>query len=214
MPGLTVQRRDLLDGMADEFLHHYRRGRTFLAVDGVEGSGSAAFADDLAARLGRDGHGVARASIDAFLRPRAERGREAAGYYRDAFDYDLFRRILIEPFRLGGSTGFTTAAFDWRRDVPLQSEWRTAPQDATLVVDGVFLNRPELHGLWHWSIRLDVDADTARRRLAADHGPVPAPVAEAAQSLYGADLDPRAVASAVVDVDDPDAPTRVLIDRC
>ena len=53
----------------------------------------------------RTGRAVFRASIDGFHRPRAERyarGRDSPeGFYRDSFDYSLFRRVLVEPFRDG-----------------------------------------------------------------------------------------------------------------
>ncbi|HWR86334.1 MAG TPA: uridine kinase [Rhodoglobus sp.] len=192
MAVLTTQRRELLDALSNEFLHNYRRGRTFLAVDGLDGAGQARFADDLAERMGRHDHAVFRASIDDFQRPRAERGDR----YDTAFDYDLFRRVLVEPFRLAGSTGFTTAAFDARRDVPLESEWRTGPQDATLIVDGVFLNRPELRGIWNSSIWLD----------GGEQGD--------GQSKYHAHFDPRALAAVIVDDTDRDHPSRVYLDRC
>jgi uridine kinase len=192
----TPLKRDTLDSLADEFLHNYSKGRTLLAVDGV--AGTTTFADSLAERLGRGGHAVFRASIGDFLRPRAARGADTAeSRYSTAFDYDLFRRVLVDPFKLGGSAGFVTAAFDAERDQPYESDWKTGPQDATLVVDGPFLNRPELRGLWNWSLWLE----------AADEA---AGMAEP----YLATADPRRRATAIVDNTDPDHPRRVFADSC
>ena len=195
MPRWTPLKRDVLDSLADEFLHNYGKGRTIIAVEG-----DAAFADDFAERLGRGGHAVFRASIGDFQRPRADREVRGAdtpeGYYRDAFDYSQFRRVLVEPFRMGGSTGFVTAAFDVERDQPIEMDWKTGPQDATLVVDGAFLLRPELRGIWNWSVWLDVPR-----------------AADAAQKLYLAD-NPSSRASANVDNGDPERPRRVFADSC
>lgn len=217
MAVMTLQRRDLLDALSDEFLHNYRNGRTFLAVDGIDGAPQREFADDLAQRLGRGGHAVFRASIDAFHRPRADRylrGKDdPRGYYEDSYDYDQFRRVLIEPFRMGGSTGFTTAAFDWRRDTAIELEWQTGPQDATLIVDGVFLNRPELRGIWNFSIWLDFDQAAADARLQSSEGGVSSRY-RGGQALYAAQADPREAATAVVDDTDPQVPRRVFLDRC
>ena len=30
--------------------------------------------------------------------------------------YGAFRRVLVEPFQMAGSTGFVSAFWDWRRD--------------------------------------------------------------------------------------------------
>lgn len=218
MARFTPLKRDVLDSLADEFLHNYGKGRTFLAVDGVDGAGKTHFADALAERLGRGSHPVFRASIDSFHRPRAERyvkGVESAeGFYNDSFDYDLLRRILIDPFRLGGSAGFVTAAWDVARDTSVELAWQTAQQDATLVIDGVFLNRPELRGLWNYSIWLDVPADVAdARRMARDGAPASAR-SLGGQALYLAEADPRARATAIIDNSDFDHPRRIFVDSC
>ncbi|MEO8528303.1 MAG: uridine kinase, partial [Pseudolysinimonas sp.] len=147
---LAPARREVLESLVAEFAHNYAKGRTTLAVDGPDGAGKTRFADDLALAFRRVGFEVFRASVDNFHRPRALRyvaGRfSPEGYYRDAFDYSLFRRVLLEPFRMAGSTGFVLAGFDLARDAAIEPVWTTGEADAILLVDGVFLNRPELHG--------------------------------------------------------------------
>ncbi|MDH6180604.1 uridine kinase [Microbacteriaceae bacterium SG_E_30_P1] len=219
MPLWSADKRAFFDSLADEFLGFYTRGRTLLSVDGLDGSCRAAFADALAERLGRNGHAVFRASIDDFLRPKSERlvrGVDSAeGYYQDSYDYDQFRRVLIEPFRLGGSAGFVTAAFDAQRDTPVVMEWKTGPQDATLIVDGPFLGRPELRGLWHFSVWLDVDVDKARERCATVDGAAPRSERYAGgERLYLAEANPRTRASAIVDNTDAERPRRIFADSC
>jgi uridine kinase len=218
MPAMTLARRELLDALSDEFLANYSRGRTVIAVDGVDGAGKTRFADDLAVRLGRGAHPVFRASMDGFHRPRADRylrGKDSpVGYYEDSYDYDLFRRVLVEPFRMGGSAGFVTAAYDVRRDAQVEMDWKTGPQDATLIVDGVFLNRPELRGLWNWSIWLEVPSEVADARLTSRDGRGLDPRYRGGQALYLAQADPRAVASVIVDNRDPDHPVRAFADSC
>jgi uridine kinase len=215
----TNQRRDLFDSISTEFLHNYSKGRTLIAVDGIDGAGKRPFADGLAERLGKGSHAVFRASIDRFHRPRAERyvrGVDSAdGYYLDSFDYDLFRRVLIEPFKLGGSTGFVTEAFDVQRDAPIEMDWKTGPQDATLIVDGAFLNRPELRGLWNYSIWLDADAETAALRLfELDGAAGQSPRYPGGQALYLAEAHPRERATAIVDNSNPEYPRRLFADSC
>jgi uridine kinase len=213
-----------LRDLVGEIAHNYGRGRTIVAVDGIDGSGKSAFADDLAAVFREAGHDAFRASMENFHRPRTERwrlGRESPEtFYGDSFDYGTFRRVLIDPFRMAGSTGFQTAAFDVRRDAPIESRWQTAPADAVLIVDGVFLLRPELAGIWNFSVLLEVPWDEAYARLSARDGVDPDPDAlsnaryREGQQLYYAEADPRALASALVDNAHPERPQRVFADSC
>ncbi len=116
---------------------------------------------------------------------------------------------------MGGSTAFVTAAFDRVRDRPVQSKWRTGPRDAILVLDGVFLNRPELAGLWNYSVWLDVPRDIAEQRMQARDGPTEnVERHRGGQDLYLAEASPRAVASSVVDNSDFEHPRRVFSDSC
>lgn len=214
--------------LRDEVRQNHRGGRVIIAVDGIDGAGKTRFANGLASAFTEAGIATVRAGIDDFHRPRAERyarGRSSPeGFYRDSYDYATFRRVLIDPFREGattaGSTGFQLAAFDLMRDAPVEAQWVTAPRDAVLIVDGIFLLRPELRGLWHWSVWLDVPLDIAYARLAARDGRDPDPAAESnrryveGQALYRRDAHPVASASAVVDNSDVEHPHRTFRDFC
>jgi len=218
----------LLRGLRGEVRQHYRGGRIIIAVDGIDGAGKTVFADAFAEVFAEDGSAMFRASIDDFHRPRVERyargRRSPEGFYRDSFDYATFRRVLIDPFREGGqtgaSTGFQLAAFDVARDTPVESAWTTAPRDAVLIVDGIFLHRPELRGLWNWSVWLDVPVDVAAQRIALRDGSDPSPAAPSnaryrdGQELYLKESEPRAEASAIVDNTDLARPRRVFEDFC
>jgi uridine kinase len=124
-----------------------------------------------------------------FLKPSRERGPGDRAY-----DETTFRRVLLDPWRLAGSTGFQTSAFDAARDVPALSEWKTAPADAVLIVDGAYL-LGSLKGIWHFLVY--VDAQQAQ-----------------SDSDYLAAETPFFSASAVIDTSDPETPKRVLSDSC
>ncbi|MFG6403387.1 uridine kinase [Microbacterium sp. P04] len=213
----------LLHELRDEVRQHYPSGRVIIGVDGVDGAGKTRFAEALARVFAEDGSAVFTASIDDFHRPRAERyarGRDSPqGFYLDSYDDGAFRRLLIEPFR-SRSGPFRTAAFDLDRDEPVTAEAQDAPADAVLIVDGIFLHRPELRGIWNWSLWLHVPASLAAARLAERDGADPDPEAESnaryrgGQALYAREADPRTAASAIVDNSFPDAPVRIFGDFC
>lgn len=209
--------------LRDEVRRQYPAGRMIVAVDGVDGAGKTTFADGLAEVFAETGAAVFRASVDGFHRPRAERyarGRTSPeGFYRDSYDYATMRRVLLDPFRDGaqtaGTTGFQLAAFDVVRDAPVESQWVTAPRDAVLVIDGVFLHRPLLRGVWDWSVWLEVPFQTAYARLALRDGCDPDPHAPSnsryllGQELYLREAAPREAASAIVDNSDLARPRRI-----
>ncbi|KAF2414562.1 uridine kinase [Microbacterium sp. B35-04] len=203
-------------GLRDRVRRRNAGGRVIVAIDGLDGAGKTVFADGLAEVFAETGDAVFRAGIDGFHRPRSERylrGRNSPeGFYRDSFDYATFRRVLIDPFRDGaqtaGTTGFQLAAFDVVRDAPVESQWVTAPLDAVLVVDGIFLHRPELRGLWDWSVWLDVPFDMTLARMALRDGSDPDPEAPSngryrqGQEIYLSAARPREAASVIVDNSD------------
>lgn len=216
----TTPVTSVLRGLRDEVRQHYRAGRLVLAVDGIDAVGNAAFADAFAEVLAEDGSTVYRASMEGFQRPRAERyarGQDSPeGCYRDSYDYATFQRVLVDPFRTGGSTGFQLSAFDAARDVPVEAQWTTAPRDAVLLVDGVFLLRPELRRLWNWSLWLEVTPAAAFARAGGDPDPDAPGNARlrGGHALYVREAQPQRAASATVENSDAAHPVRIFGDYC
>jgi uridine kinase len=144
-----------------------------VAVDGVGASGKSVLADELAARLEGMGRTVVRASIDGFHRPREHRYSRGStspeGYLDDSFDYDAVRSCLLVPLGPGGALEYRTAVFDFRSESKVAAETRTAPRDAVLLFDGVFLLREELRPYWDFGVFVDAGFDvTLARALVRD----------------------------------------------
>lgn len=130
-----------------------------VAVDGVDGVGKTSFADRLGAAVAQMGRPVLRASADGFLNPRAIRYRlgrgSPEGFFRDTYDLAALRRHLLEPLSLGGTGLCRRAVHDQTTDAPLPEEHVQAVPGTALVLDGMFLHRPELLGCWDLSVFLD-----------------------------------------------------------
>jgi uridine kinase len=139
-----------------------------VAVDGRTASGKTTFADDLGRAIMAAGRAVIRASVDGFHHPakvRHRRGRLSAdGYYEDARDLDAIRDLLLEPLGPGGDRCYVTRTFDLERDQPVESVAQRAEEGSILIVDGTFLQRPELKSAWDFVIFLDVSEHEARQR--------------------------------------------------
>jgi uridine kinase len=158
-----------------------------VAVDGRTASGKTTFADALAAIMQPGGRRVIRASVDGFHRPSVERHRQGRmspeGYYQDARDLEAIRHLLLDPLGPRGDRKYVRASFDLDRDEPLDGEPERATEDAVLIVDGTFLQRPELSDAWDFVIFLDVPAEEARQRGVERDAPALGGTAAAAE-LY------------------------------
>ncbi len=187
-----------------------------VAVDGVDGAGKTTFADELAAVLRHRHRDVVRVSVDDFHQPRERRyrrGRDSPeGFWLDAFDYARLRSDVLDPLAPGGSRRYRRRSHDLVSDAAVHPGHEVAPPGAVLVLDGLFLHRDELAGLWDLSIWLDVPFHVAAARLAARDGSHPDPEHPSiaryveAHRLYFAACDPVNRADVVIDNSAPDAP--------
>lgn len=210
-----MDRAAVLDLLADRLAALPRPA--LVAVDGVDGAGKTVLADELAAVLGRRGDRVVRTGIDGFHRPRAERyarGRSSPeGYFHDSFDLDAFRRCVVAPVRAGAGQ-VRTAAFDHRVDAPVEGR-RVDVAGAVVLVDGVFLQRDELRGVWDLVVFLRAAFEATYARMSVRDGSPPDPQHPdnrrylEGQRLYLRGCRPEERADIVLDVTDVRAPVVV-----
>ncbi len=210
-------RQRLLDQLAHAIAAASRPHPLRVALDGVDAAGKTSLADDLVGPLRTRGCPVIRASLDSFHRPRAIRHRRGAlspeGYYYDSFDYPALKSLLLEPLGPGGSLRYQAALYDGRAEVALSAPVLTAEPHSILLLDGVFLFRPELEGCWDVRIWVEVAFEVALSRAvqrdAALFGGESA-VRERyerryipGQRLYLEQCRPREQADLIVDNNDP-----------
>jgi uridine kinase len=216
----SLTRFELVNLLSDAIVSRRLLHPTRVAVDGPDTAGKTTLADELAARLRAHGRAVVRASIDGFHRPRAARYRRGRlspkGYYEDSFDLVALQELLLDPLGPGGSGEYRAEAFDHLTDSPVLKPVSRAPGDAVLVLDGVFLLRPELEHNWDLRIHLQVTEDEIVRRARKRDGiglGSPAEVERRfrkrylpAHRIYAARARPTEKADFVIANDDPAAP--------
>ncbi len=220
MDAPSREREAVLDRLADLIVAIRPPHVVRVAVDGVDAAGKTTLADELVPLVEGRGRPVVRATLDGFHRPRSERYRQGpaspAGYYHDSFDYDALRRELLQPLCPGGSRRYRARVFDLHSDEPVRDAPAVAPIDAVLLVDGVFLLRPELNDLWDFRVFVEVDggealkralirderlfgsADEALRRYRTRYAP--------GQRLYLDEVDPVRLADVVFENTDVSSP--------
>lgn len=199
----SEERRRLLAALAQQVCA-LRPGRIKVAVDGRTASGKTSFGHELAQALAAQGRPVLRACLDDFKRPWRDRGlydRESGeGYYRNAFDYEAVRRLLLTP--MAGDGVCALCAIDPLTQIDHAETRVKAAPDAILVVDGVFAFRPELNDQWDLRVWLEITtSDSIARGLARDggDGTVMRDRYVVSEDLYVAEVDPAARADVVID---------------
>ena len=209
-PGAAERPADrILSALADAVQGLPGRFVRRIGIDGVDGAGKTRFADRLADVLRARGENVIRASVDGFHHARAVRYRNGrfcpAAFYRDSYDYQALRRLLFDPLSPGGDGRYVTAAFDHRLDSPVTLQPAQADPGAILLVDGIFLHRPELASYWDWSVLLHIDPNVSVARLIERDGLPADPLAPIhqryakGQQLYFAECMPARQAAVIID---------------
>lgn len=192
-----------------------------VGIDGPDASGKTTFADELADVLRSLGRHVIRVSVDDFHNVRDIRYRRGRlspeGFWLDAFNYDRLRSDVLDPLGPDGSRHYRRAAHDLTTDRVLTPPYETAPPNAVLITDGLFLHRDELATCWDFSILLTVPFDVTTRRMATRDGTNPDPNHPsiqryiAAQHLYTKACSPQTRATVVIENTTPEAPHFVRI---
>jgi uridine kinase len=180
---------------------------------------------------------VIRASLDGFHNPRLVRYQlgvdSPEGYYRVSFNTQALLRELLLPLGPGGNRLYRPRVYDYQADAPTYAAIQSAPVDAILLFDGIFLLRPELVACWDFSVFVEVDfevsvsrgiaRDTAGRSVekmnehTSTEGLTPESLREKydrryvpGQQIYLRQVKPKEKASVVLDNNDWDHPNLIL----
>ncbi len=141
---------------------------TRVAIDGVTASGKSTFARELTAAVSELGRPAIHLTMDGFHHHREHRYRRgrlsADGYYEDAYDFAALAELVLIPLGPGGDRRYRTRVIDLASDAEIGEAPVEAPADAVVIVDGSFLQRPELAGLWDHRILIETDLAVARHR--------------------------------------------------
>ncbi|MEU7002083.1 uridine kinase [Nonomuraea sp. NPDC046570] len=143
-------------------------GRLLVGIDGLTAAGKTSFGHELAECVSRAGRPVLRATLDDFKKPWKDRhlyDRESGeGYYRNAYDYDLVKRLLLDPCKSQGEASCALCGIDPLTQRDHTSVVTPVAADAVLIVDGVFAFRPEIDAYWDLRIWLEVDTELSIAR--------------------------------------------------
>jgi len=106
--------------------------------------------------------------VDGFHNPESVRWEKGnlspEGFYYDSYNYKSMIKNLLQPLSSNGDRYYRTAVFDVNNDHSITSPSKTADEDAILIMDGIFLLRPELLSFWDLTIYLVTDFSSSMPR--------------------------------------------------
>ena len=194
--------------------------RLRIAIDGRTAAGKTSLGHELARDLMAHGRPVARASLDDFKHAWREASgydrTSGEGYYRNAFDRDAIRRLLLDPAAPDADGRVALCSIDPLTQIDHSDVKAELAPDGVLVVDGVFSCHPALEQCWDLRIWVEIDPELSVRRGTARDAAMEgsADAAEqlhrdrylASEILYLEEVDPLAIVEVIVDNTDFDRP--------
>jgi len=165
----VTARQRVLSQLAEYVVAGSTRRPAIVAIDGIDAAGKSSLSDELALLLGERGAEVVQVSIDGFHNPAGVRYARAGvdpalSYYEDSFDYAAFRTGVLDPIRRHEPRMITPRVFDHVSDSAVPAKAVEVGDAAIVLVDGIFLGRPELAGSWDLWVYLHVEQAVARER--------------------------------------------------
>ncbi|MEV4502979.1 uridine kinase [Streptomyces klenkii] len=209
-PAASGERSMLVEEVVKRILN-LGQGRLLVGIDGFTAAGKTSFGHELAEWISAAGRPVLRATLDDFKKPWRDRhlyDRESGeGYYRNAYDYEAVKRLLLDPCRSSEATSCVLCSIDPLTQRDHSSETTPLEADAVLIVDGVFAFRPEIIEYWDFRIWLQVDAELSVRRGAGRDQNWAGSEAESihrnrylvAEGIYLQEVDPLPMMDVVID---------------
>lgn len=222
-----LPRLKFLGQLGDLILKLNRDHPIRVAIDGLDAAGKTSLADELTPIIKKSGRHVIRISLDEFHRPRHERYQRGEfspeGYYYDSFDYQAIQKDVLKPLGPDGDCRYKRALFDFRSDTSITEPFYIAPEDAVLLMDGVFLLRPELLVYWDYRIFVMVENEVAlRRAIKRDHDLFASPELIIkryrqryfpGQELYLQSADPLSHADVIINNNTPEEPEVIFVNK-
>jgi uridine kinase len=153
----------------NEILNKKRDNTPFIiGINGIDASGKTQFTIKLEKFLTFHSVEVQVIHLDDFQNPKRIRyvgSDEPLNYYQKSFDFNLLRKKLLQPIQQGQSLSFRMTHLDIITDTYSIEKIYKIGNDSVVILEGVFLFRPELIGFLDYKIFLDISFEEAKKRI-------------------------------------------------
>ncbi len=160
--------------IADSIEKIYNPERTLIVgIDGLGGAGKSTVSEEIMAVLCSKGYNVTLLHIDDFIHPKDVRYNDDFTpwecYYILQWRYDYLINEIIGPVKSGESLCKDIELYDKDNDTYLNQSI-CIPKGSILIIEGIFLQRTELSGLYDYMIYIDVPEKIRLKRVLSRDG--------------------------------------------
>lgn len=152
----------------------YQPNRTLIVgIDGLGGSGKSTLSESLYQLLSEEHYNIVVLHIDDFIHPRAIRYDQGYAawecYYYRQWRYDYLIGEIVKPIRQGNPLRKEIELYDKEHDV-YHLHQIDISVGSIVIIEGVFLQREELKGVFDDMIYIDVPEEIRWNRVLARDG--------------------------------------------
>lgn len=139
-----------------------------IGIDGLGGAGKSTISEELCDLLNKENYNVAILHIDDFIYPKAIRYNDNYAewecYYNLQWRYDYLVNEILNPIKCGTDFKDEIELYNKDNDSYLLSEINV-PVGSIVIVEGVFLQRQELKGIFDYMIYIDIPENIRFNRV-------------------------------------------------
>lgn len=155
--------------IANAIKEKYTPERTIIiGIDGLGGAGKSTISDSLSELLSRENYNITLLHIDDFIHPRSVRYNESYPewecYYNLQWRYDYLLEKVIRPIKSGSDFACDIELYDKDNDSYFLNS-TAVPVGSIVIIEGIFLQRPELKGAFDLMIYIDVSEEERLSRV-------------------------------------------------
>lgn len=157
-----------INRLADSILAKCGKMKTaIIGIDGLGGAGKSTVSKHIAEALSDKGINTVVFHIDDFIHPKSIRYNEKYPqwecYYYLQWRYDYLVNEILLPIKNGSFKG-TAELYDKDNDCYVKT-YPNVPEECAVILEGVFLMREELAGLFDYMIYIDVPEEIRLERV-------------------------------------------------
>lgn len=139
-----------------------------IGIDGLGGSGKSTISEVIKDTLIEDGINTVLLHIDDFIHPRTvrynENYEEWECYKYLQWRYDYLIREIIKPVKKGKEFSGEVEIYDKENDSYIMQRLEI-PLGTVIIIEGVFLQRKELSGIFDYMVYIDVSENERLKRV-------------------------------------------------
>jgi phosphoglycolate phosphatase-like HAD superfamily hydrolase/uridine kinase len=213
---LTIfdRKRPIFEVIADDVKLKKKRDKAFvIGINGIDCSGKSTFAKALEEYLKASNHPTQMIGIDDFHFPKVIRYSgtdQAENYYTKSFNIERLKEKLLKPIHEKGAIYTRLDLLDLDTDRYTVSKSYSVTPDTIVILEGVFLFRPEILPFLDYKVYLDISFEESKRRATIRDSAASLEKYDMkyhpAQTRYIKDTDPVSKADLVIDNNDPEYP--------